>query len=138
MKLINKTIYTAACIVLLAAFGSCRNDWTIKDMPPVPEKADGAGYVEGLDQEGAEVVIPVEMASAGDCRIVVRGRATVDGTAGTGAISAGSSSAALSFPQAYSWSDCEVSLHLEAGVNEVVISGLGGNGNFQVDYIEVK
>ena len=107
-------------------------------MPPVPEKADGAGYVTGLETEGAAVTIPVEVSSAGSHTIVVRGRATQDGTPGTGSITSASASAQITFSQAYTWSDCEVTLNLEAGVNNVVISGKDGNGLFQVDYIEVR
>ena len=134
----KKYILLIAFIAMAWLMSSCRNDWTIKDMPPVPEKADGAGYVTGLETEGAAVIIPVEAASAGPRTIVVRGRATEDGTPGTGSISCGSASAQVSFSQAYTWSDCEVTLDLEAGVNDVVISGKDGNGLFQVDYIEVR
>lgn len=134
----KKYILLIAFIAMAWLMSSCRNDWTIKDMPPVPEKADGAGYVTGLETEGAAVIIPVEAASAGPRAIVVRGRATEDGTPGTGSISCGSASAQVTFSQAYTWSDCEVTLDLEAGVNDVVISGKDGNGLFQVDYIEVR
>lgn len=134
----KKYMFIIAFIAMAGLMSSCRNDWTIKDMPPVPEKADGAGYVTGLETEGAAVIIPVEAASAGPRTIVVRGRATQDGTPGTGSISCGSASAQVTFSQAYTWSDCEVTLDLEAGVNDVVISGKDGNGLFQVDYIEVR
>lgn len=134
----KKYILLIVFIAMAWLMSSCRNDWTIKDMPPVPEKADGAGYVTGLETEGAAVIIPVEAASAGPRTIVVRGRATEDGTPGTGSISCGSASAQVTFSQAYTWSDCEVTLDLEAGVNDVVISGKDGNGLFQVDYIEVR
>lgn len=134
----KKKIFIIAFIAVAGLMSSCRNDWTIKDMPPVPEKADGAGYVTGLETEGAAVTIPVEVSSAGSHTIVVRGRATQDGTPGTGSITSGSASAQISFSQAYTWSDCEVTLNLEAGVNNVVISGKDGNGLFQVDYIEVR
>lgn len=133
----KKNIYIIAFIAVAGLMSSCRNDWTIKDMPPVPEKADGAGYVTGLETEGAAVTIPVEVSSAGSHTIVVRGRATQDGTPGTGSITSASASAQITFSQAYTWSDCEVMLNLEAGVNNVVISGKDGNGLFQVDYIEV-
>lgn len=133
----KKNIYIIAFIAVAGLMSSCRNDWTIKDMPPVPEKADGAGYVTGLETEGAAVTIPVEVSSAGSHTIVVRGRATQDGTPGTGSITSASASAQITFSQAYTWSDCEVTLNLEAGVNNVVISGKDGNGLFQVDYIEV-
>lgn len=134
----KKNIYIIAFIAVAGLMSSCRNDWTIKDMPPVPEKADGAGYVTGLETEGAAVTIPVEVSSAGSHTIVVRGRATQDGTPGTGSITSASASAQITFSQAYTWSDCEVTLNLEAGVNNVVISGKDGNGLFQVDYIEVR
>lgn len=134
----KKYIFIIAFIAMAGLMGSCRNDWTIKDMPPVPEKADGAGYVTGLETGGAAVIIPVEAASAGPRTIVVRGRATQDGTPGTGSITSGSATVQISFSQAYTWSDCEVTLDLEAGVNDVVISGKDGNGLFQVDYIEVR
>lgn len=133
----KKYIFIIAFIAVAGLMSSCRNDWTIKDMPPVPEKADGAGYVTGLETEGAAVTIPVEVSSAGSHTIVVRGRATQDGTPGTGSITSASASAQITFSQAYTWSDCEVTLNLEAGVNNVVISGKDGNGLFQVDYIEV-
>lgn len=134
----KKYIFIIAFIAVAGLMSSCRNDWTIKDMPPVPEKADGAGYVTGLETEGAAVTIPVEVSSAGSHTIVVRGRATQDGTPGTGSITSASASAQITFSQAYTWSDCEVTLNLEAGVNNVVISGKDGNGLFQVDYIEVR
>ncbi len=134
----KKKIFIIAFIAVAGLMSSCRNDWTIKDMPPVPEKADGAGYVTGLETEGAAVTIPVEVSSAGSHTIVVRGRATQDGTPGTGSITSASASAQITFSQAYTWSDCEVTLNLEAGVNNVVISGKDGNGLFQVDYIEVR
>ena len=134
----KKKIFIIAFIAVAGLMSSCRNDWTIKDMPPVPEKADGAGYVTGLETEGAAVTIPVEVSSAGSHTIVVRGRATQDGTPGTGSITSASASAQITFSQAYTWSDCEVTLNLEAGVNNVVISGKDGNGLFQVDYIEVS
>ena len=134
----KKKIFIIAFIAVAGLMSSCRNDWTIKDMPPVPEKADGAGYVTGLETEGAAVTIPVEVSSAGSHTIVVRGRATQDGTPGTGSITSASASAQITFSQAYNWSDCEVTLNLEAGVNNVVISGKDGNGLFQVDYIEVR
>lgn len=134
----KKVVYLVVGIMMAVALDSCRNDWTIKDMPPVPEKADGAGYVAGFESETAGIVIPVEVSASGSYTIVVRGRASVDGVIGTGVISAGASSASVSFPQAYAWGDCQVTLNLEAGVNQIVISGEGGNGNFQVDYIEVK
>lgn len=134
----KKYMFIIAFIAMAGLMSSCRNDWTIKDMPPVPEKADGAGYVTGLETEGAAVTIPVEVSAAGPRTIVVRGRATQDGTPGTGSIMSGSASAQITFSQAYTWSDCEVTLDLEAGVNDVVISGKDGNGMFQVDYIEVR
>lgn len=134
----KKYIFVVVFVAVAILMGSCRNDWTIKDMPPVPEKAEGAGYVAGMENEGAAVVIPVEVASAGPCTVVVCGRATKDGTPGTGSISSGSSSAQITFNQAYTWSECEVTLTLEAGVNDVVISGDEGNGLFHIDYIEVK
>lgn len=134
----KKYIFIIAFIAVAGLMSSCRNDWTIKDMPPVPEKADGAGYVTGLETEGAAVAIPVEVSAAGPRTIVVRGRAIQDGTPGTGSIMSGSASAQISFGQAYTWSDCEVTLDLEAGVNDVVISGKDGNGLFQVDYIEIR
>ena len=134
----KKKIFIIAFIAVAGLMSSCSNDWTIKDMPPVPEKADGAGYVTGLETEGAAVTIPVEVSSAGSHTIVVRGRATQDGTPGTGSITSASASAQITFSQAYTWSDCEVTLNLEAGVNNVVISGKDGNGLFQVDYIEVR
>lgn len=134
----KKKIFIIAFIAVAGLMSSCRNDWTIKDMPPVPEKADGAGYVTGLETEGAAVTIPVEVSSAGSHTIVVRGRATQDGTPGTGSITSASASAQITFSQAYTWSYCEVTLNLEAGVNNVVISGKDGNGLFQVDYIEVR
>lgn len=134
----KKIIYFVVGIMMAVALDSCRNDWTIKDMPPVPDKADGAGYVAGFESETAGIVIPVEVSAPGSYTIVVRGRSSVDGVTGTGMISAGASSASVSFPQAYVWGDCQVALNLEAGVNQIVISGEGGNGNFQVDYIEVK
>lgn len=125
-------------MALTALLGSCRNDWTIKDMPPVPEKADGAGYVAGFENSDAALVIPVEAAAAGYCRIAVRGRATEDGTPGTGSVSCGASAAQISFPRAAVWQDCEVTLELVAGVNYVEISRAGGNGLFHVDYIEMR
>lgn len=134
----KKYMFIIAFIAMAGLMSSCRNDWTIKDMPPVPEKADGAGYVTGLETEGAAVTIPVEVSAAGSRTIVVRGRATRDGSPGTGSITSGSASAQISFSQAYTWSDCEVTLDFEAGVNDVVISGKDGNGLFQVDYIEVR
>lgn len=134
----KKYMFIIAFIAMAGLMSSCRNDWTIKDMPPVPEKADGAGYVTGLETEGAAVTIPVEVSAAGPRTIVVRGRAIQDDTSGTGSITSGSASAQISFSQAYTWSDCEVTLDLEAGVNDVVISGKDGNGLFQVDYIEVR
>lgn len=134
----KKIVYLIAGIMVAIALDSCRNDWTIKDMPPVPEKADGTGYVAGFESEAAGIVIPVEVGASGSYTIVVRGRASVDGVTGTGVISTGASSASVSFPQAYVWGECQVALNLESGVNHIVISGEGGNGNFQVDYIEVK
>lgn len=134
----KKTVYMAVCATMMLFLGSCRNDWTIKDMPPVPEKAAGAGYVTGFDSEDASIVIPVQVESAGSHTVTVRGRAVSDEAAGTGTISAGTSSATLTFNEAYVWSDCEVSLELQAGVNEIIISGANGNGAFQVDYIDVK
>lgn len=134
----KKIICLVVVIIMTVALESCRNDWTIKDMPPVPEKAEGTGYVTGFDSGDAGIVIPVEVEAAGSYAIVVRGRASIDGETGTGRISTGSSSASLSFPQAYVWNDCQVTLDFEAGVNHIVISGEDGNGNFQVDYIEVK
>ena len=113
----KKKIFIIAFIAVAGLMSSCRNAWTIKDMPPVPGKAAGAGYVTGPETEG---------------------RATQDGTPGTGSITSGSASAQITFSQAYTWSDCEVTLNLEAGVNNVVISGKDGNGLFQVDYIEVR
>ena len=133
----KKYIFIVA-VAMVALMTSCRNDWTIKDMPPVPEKADGAGYVTGFDEVESAVIIPVEVSAAGNYKVAVRGRASQDGTAGTGSIAADGSSAQLSFQQAYSWSDCEVTLNLEAGVNNLVISGEGGNGLFHIDYIEVR
>lgn len=130
------TLIAAAAASLL--FCSCRNDWTIKDMPPVPEKAEGAGYVKGFETPGASIMIPVEVESAGAKTIVVRGRAVNDGTPGTGTISVDNSSAPISFDEAYKWSDCTVTLNLQAGVNNIMISGGDGNGAFQVDYIDLK
>lgn len=134
----KKIIYLIVGLMMTIVLDSCKNDWAIKDMPPVPEKADGAGYVTGFDSADAGIVIPVEVSSAGSYTVVVRGRASFDGEAGTGEISSGASSASLSFPKAYVWEDCQVTLNLQAGVNNIVISGEGGNGNFQVDYIEVR
>lgn len=135
----KRYIYLCAVLAAVAVLlSSCRNDWTIKDMPPVPEKADGAGYVEGFDATGAAAVIPVEVDAGGSYRIAVRGRATEDGTAGTGQIACGASTAALTFDQAYTWGDCEVTLDLAAGVNYLEISGEGANGLFQIDYLEIR
>lgn len=134
----KRYIFIVAMVAAVFLMTSCRNDWTIKDMPPVPEKADGAGYVTGFDESEAAVIIPVEVPAAGNYRIAVCGRASQDGTPGTGAISCGSSSAQLSFGQAYSWAESEVTLSLEAGVNNLVISGENGNGLFHIDYIEVR
>lgn len=134
----KKAIYLLTGIVLLTLMGACKNDWTIKDMPPVPEKGEGAGYVTGFTDAGAAVIIPVEVSSAGSYQIVVKGRATQDGTPGTGSVKCNGSTAAISFGQAYTWSECGVSLTLQAGTNNIEITGAGGNGLFEVDYIELR
>lgn len=133
----KKIICLVVGVVMALVLDSCRNDWTIKDMPPVPEKADGAGYVTGFDSETAGIIIPVEVDAPGSYTVVVRGRASIDGETGTGTVSSGVSSAAVSFSKAHVWGDCQITLDLEAGVNRIIISGEGGNGCFQVDYIEV-
>ena len=127
-----------AAIFAMSVMCGCKNDWTISELPPVPEKADGNGYVSGFDGEGSGLIIPVEVAAAGDYNIVVRGRAASDAAAGTGIISAGESSANLTFDKAYQWTDVSVKLSLKAGVNDIDIAAGPGNGLFEIDDSELK
>lgn len=121
--------------VLLSA--SCKEDWTIKNVPPIPESAQGFGYVSGFEN-GGSVLFAVEVQSEGTYTIGIVGRGTTEGTAGTGEISANGTSAALNFANLGSWAEQTVTLPLKAGINDIEISGAGGNGLFHIDYIELK
>ena len=134
----KKLPYIIISLMAMLLLGSCRKDLTIRDMSPVPERAEGAGYVTGFDTPQACIYIPVEVPTAGQYTITVRGRATQDGTVGTGEISVGTDNASISFDKAYVWSDCTVNLSLQAGVNDICISAGDGNGLFQTDYIDLK
>lgn len=136
----NKIILTAALALAASlSFSGCANDWTIKDVPPIAEKADGFGYASGFDTEASGVIIPVEVTAADTYNIVLHGRATQDGTPGTGAVSvADGASADFSFAKAGAWQDVTVQLALPAGVSQLDINRGSGNGLFDIDYIEVK
>ena len=70
---------------------------------------------------------------------MLHGRATQDGTPGTGAVSvADGASADFSFAKAGAWQDVTVQLALPAGVSQLDINRGSGNGLFDIDYIEVK
>ena len=127
-----------SCVALTLLCGSCRNDWTIKDMPPVPAKANGAGYVSGFEADGASLIIPVEVPADGEYTILIKGRASLGDTPGEGVVSTGSSSASFTLGKAYEWNDATVKLNLKAGVNDMRISKGSGNGLFQIDYIELQ
>lgn len=116
---------------------SCKEDWTIKDVPPIPESAQGFGYVAGFEN-GGSVLFAVEADADATYTIAVVGRGTTEGTAGTGKISANGMSVALSFSNLGSWAEQAVSLPLKKGINNIEISAAGGNGLFHIDYIELK
>lgn len=124
-------------VMVLALSTSCKEDWTVKEVPPVPEKAQGFGYVSGFENDGS-VIFAVEVPSAGTYNITVVGRGSVEGTPGTGEIKAGKSQANLSFTNIGSWAGQTVSLQLETGTNYVEILAGTGNGLFHIDYIELK
>lgn len=134
----KKTLYTIiALFVAVVSFTGCKKDWTIKDAPAIQERPNGFGYVSGFEN-GGDVLYAVEVASAGNYQIVVRGRATEEGVPGTGVISAGSSQASFTFANIGAWQDANVTLSLEAGVNDITVSAGDGNGLFHLDYIELK
>lgn len=134
MKTLIYTMIMAATVLLSA---SCKEDWTIKDVPPIPESAQGFGYVAGFDG-GGSVLFAVEVPADGTYTIGVVGRGTTEGTAGTGEITANGTSVALNFANLGSWGEQTVTLPLKAGINDIEISGNGGNGLFHIDYIELK
>lgn len=133
----NHKILATALALLALLTASCKEDWTIKDVPVIPEKAVGPGYVAGFEEDGS-LIIPVEVAADGNYTVTVTGRASEDGTTGTGTVSCGGADADISFAKAGSWSTCDVTLPLKKGANDVVISKGGGNGLFHVDFIDVK
>lgn len=124
-----------AAAVMLSA--SCKEDWTIKNVPAIPESAQGFGYVAGFEG-GGSVLFAVEVPADGTYTVCVVGRGTTEGTAGTGEISANGTSVALDFENLGSWAVQTVTLPLKAGINDIEISGNGGNGLFHIDYIELK
>lgn len=134
MKTLVFTMILAGAALLSA---SCKEDWTIKDVPAIPESAQGFGYVSGFEG-GGSVLFAVEVPSDGTYTIGVVGRGTTEGSLGTGEISANGTSAALTFGNLGSWAEETVTLPLKAGVNDIEISGAGGNGLFHIDYIELK
>lgn len=116
---------------------SCKEDWTIKEVPAIPESAQGFGYVSGFEN-GGSVLFAVEVPADGTYTIAVVGRGTTEGTAGTGEISANGTSVELNFSNLGSWAEQTVTLPLNGGINDIEISGAGGNGLFHIDYIELK
>lgn len=132
------TLYSLMAITALMTTG-CKNDWTIDEanVPPIQEKAAGFGYADGF-RDGGSLLFAVNAEKAGEYEIAVTGRAINKGEEGTGVIFAGSSRVPLTFTTAGSWQTVTVKLQLQAGSNDVEISGDGGNGAFQIDYIELK
>lgn len=124
-------------VAVAAGMSSCKEDWTVKNVPPIPEVAQGFGYVSGFEN-GGSVMFAVEAPAAGSYTIEVVGRGTTEGSAGTGEISCGTSSAPLTFSNLGSWAGQTVSLQLQAGTNDIIISAGQGNGLFHIDYIELK
>ena len=127
----KRLIYSIVAIAAIMC--SCSSD--NKEMTNGSSSGE-SGYVGDFSGKEASVLFAVEAPSAGTYTIIIKGRAK--GTAaGTGVLTANGSGTDITFGGT-EWSECEASVSLNKGINDVEIGRGSGNGLFYIDYIELK
>ena len=134
----NFILYIGLALLILTG---CKEDYGDIVIPskPADEQQSGFGYIGGFENEEAKAVFYIEVVSAGNYKLNLRGTNT-SAKEGTGSLYInGSKKSKIQFKEEKKWNIETIEVTLLAGENIITIQrDAEDTGLFYLDYIELQ